>query len=931
MRILIILALSILVLAFTFFSFRITNPHEPSRPAYRPREEGFKLAHVKPGHWVSIPNTELIDILPESSFKQPIHKTTGPHAIVNAWSGGAYDSHRDRLMIIGGGHADYCGNEWLAFDLNKLKWELLSGPSVLNGYDNQSGVTPDGAPASRHTYNGLTYIPSSDELLMHGGSLCNDAGSADNRWWAGNPEDGTWKLQGGKGTWLLGYSTAYDEATDLVFEFRRGPLYSYSPATDIWLQRSTHGDAGKSAMTGAIDSARRKFLLLGQNKMYIFDLTTYERVQIETGSHPIVSANSPGLTYVKSIDRYVAWSGGKKLYLIHPVSWEIQALETSGEIPASATTHGTYGRFRYSSKYNGFILVNSIDSNVLFLKMPENTGDKSTSKGKTFFMTSLNKMVKQLVISPRGNDLPLPRKQIKKVKFGDVWCPDTHNSGENFHKVERYDMLPNDPIGDGENNCYMEALDTSIFSNNGKPVKNCNNLDMNKFPDHICTEVRTPKDFKSLSSRRKEVAIIMNNLDIQRTFEPYLASDKQSLVVIGTYDSSTKRPIIIKSQTPPPSTYFNWNVSSERSRLTLINLRMHGALCIQVSDRGKAREITGVSLTAKCTGRFIIAGHENDDENSKVDTRLYFKNILARAKNSHTIYFDRTYLNWIEDSIIMGPWISGKHAAKYTGQNVIIRNSLYSNQGVHGNTVIDPSYFDAAKPWLGKGGLAPISMASCNRALLDGITVVNHVVRGNSNPQPIQWQFRDALGAGCDMPRIYRAVGGKGPHKPFFGPVWYEGKLEETATAWDTSFWRSPKLLESYVINSQIVQTYGEDNPGHGNYYALMSDGTYPSVRGSSMEHLRSPADIIPNGWIERQRIHVSGNCLDNGVHPSSLFNNHAVPGMGEKGIHHYDNTNKFVAYGKNLCAETEAVAKKVVVASSKFLESLPQPPWESW
>ncbi|MEZ5481332.1 MAG: hypothetical protein R3E73_03890 [Porticoccaceae bacterium] len=86
-------------------------------------------------------------------------------------SGGDFDSKRNRLMIFGGGHADYCGNEWLAFDLDELGWHLLSGPSDLVGYDDQSGKTPDGNPASRHTYNGLAYIASSDEFLVHGGSL----------------------------------------------------------------------------------------------------------------------------------------------------------------------------------------------------------------------------------------------------------------------------------------------------------------------------------------------------------------------------------------------------------------------------------------------------------------------------------------------------------------------------------------------------------------------------------------------------------------------------------------------------------------------------------------------------------------------------------------------------------------------------------------
>jgi hypothetical protein len=35
-----------------------------------------------------------------------------------AWGGGAHDTKRDRLIVWGGGHGDYGGNELYAFDVN---------------------------------------------------------------------------------------------------------------------------------------------------------------------------------------------------------------------------------------------------------------------------------------------------------------------------------------------------------------------------------------------------------------------------------------------------------------------------------------------------------------------------------------------------------------------------------------------------------------------------------------------------------------------------------------------------------------------------------------------------------------------------------------------------------------------------------------------
>ncbi|MEZ5481335.1 MAG: hypothetical protein R3E73_03905 [Porticoccaceae bacterium] len=66
-----------------------------------------------------------------------------------------------------------------------------------------------------------------------------------------------------------------------------------------------------------------------------------------------------------------------------------------------------------------------------------------------------------------------------------------------------YAALPNDPIGDGENNCYMEAVDTSNFSTNNQPVKNCSNLNLQQFPGHSCRDVVTAQDFKKLAVYKK--------------------------------------------------------------------------------------------------------------------------------------------------------------------------------------------------------------------------------------------------------------------------------------------------------------------------------------------------------------------------------------------------------------------------------------------
>ena len=217
-------------------------------------------------------------------------------------------------------------------------------------------------------------------------------------------------------------------------------------------------------------------------------------------------------------------------------------------------------------------------------------------------------------------------------------------------------------------------------------------------------------------------------------------------------------------------------------------------------------------------------------------------------------------------------------------------------------------------------------MASCNRAVIDGVTAVNHAVWGNSNPQAIQWQFRDALGAGCDMPRMYS---GGNPQQPYYGPLWFDGQLYSKNPGWSPGFWKSPKMFDSYVINSQIIQT-SDSRSRNSRRYALMTDGTYPSVRDSNFS-IRRQAPDIPENWQERQRIYVSGNCLNNGVKQEQMFRNHSPRGMSAGGKHRYDTTNKFTAKGSNLCEQRQGPDNDLLQAMQRYIESLPQPQWLEW
>src|SRR6185436_13027501 len=72
------------------------------------------IENLQPGEWYRVPNSALRTVV-------PIPTPAGdPANVIAAWSGGTFDTRRDRLLVWGGGHADYGGNEIYAFEIATL-------------------------------------------------------------------------------------------------------------------------------------------------------------------------------------------------------------------------------------------------------------------------------------------------------------------------------------------------------------------------------------------------------------------------------------------------------------------------------------------------------------------------------------------------------------------------------------------------------------------------------------------------------------------------------------------------------------------------------------------------------------------------------------------------------------------------------------------
>src|SRR5262245_24509780 len=81
------------------------------------------IEDLRPGEWYEFPNSRIRDVLPS-----PLPE--GSVTAMLAYSGGAFDTRRNRLMVWGGGHAAYAGNEMYAFDVASGRWSRLTTPTA---------------------------------------------------------------------------------------------------------------------------------------------------------------------------------------------------------------------------------------------------------------------------------------------------------------------------------------------------------------------------------------------------------------------------------------------------------------------------------------------------------------------------------------------------------------------------------------------------------------------------------------------------------------------------------------------------------------------------------------------------------------------------------------------------------------------------------
>lgn len=138
------------------------------------------ISAMPEGGWSKANLNKFSDVWTPADLR-PLHANSNPtpSKIIIAWSSFIWDSNRGKLVLYGGGHANYRGNDVYTWNASSRLWERAALPSamrqdVLGNWNAIDGVAK--APASAHTYDNSMFFPQLDRVVVLGGAADANGG-----------------------------------------------------------------------------------------------------------------------------------------------------------------------------------------------------------------------------------------------------------------------------------------------------------------------------------------------------------------------------------------------------------------------------------------------------------------------------------------------------------------------------------------------------------------------------------------------------------------------------------------------------------------------------------------------------------------------------------------------------------------------------------
>lgn len=354
---------------------------------------------MRPWTWKAISLNTLSDINPERNPKlnphypneAPWHGVMGHRAVMDKWSGGAWDEHSRFLWVHGGGHTDSAENSVYGIDLasDAPRWQLLRPPTgaignqgLLDDRKENSGMYFDGRPRSSHTYGLLNVVdrdlvmwPTGAQFITGGGTAMGWRFSRSTQDWsqiANTPLDYAEHYSG----------TCWVAPTRELWHFPNTNSAAWVLNIDTRQARRVEYEAKSSACKAPVYDPVRGYILVFGNMPQGFVLVRPEGAHGPAWTPPVKGEvpaayssegrGADGWAYDALNDRFCSRRGKTAdLNILIPPrganpawEWRIQNATADTPLPPPPNSTGTYGRW-FASEALGIVgCVNRVEEKL---------------------------------------------------------------------------------------------------------------------------------------------------------------------------------------------------------------------------------------------------------------------------------------------------------------------------------------------------------------------------------------------------------------------------------------------------------------------------------------------------------------------------------------------------------------------------------------
>jgi hypothetical protein len=353
--------------------------------------------------------------------EESLHGVTGCSAVIRAWGSAVADTKRNRLILWGGGHNDYYGNELYALELGNTPARMvrLNEPtrpgngiygckcsSPASGACNLADIPPPPAtgykaPNSRHTYNQIEYLPETDSMFAFGGFTAGCVGVAHDDAWVADLHaleadasakiwtriDGELKTSGlrpGKASGSpFGGNFAYDPGRKAVWYDDQVGLFLFDPNTKTVVEKGEipvgpYGAMALNPESGVLlfaswDGQKQSNRLTIASTLLRGSIRGSDITEKMSTCKSMLSAgrlNSIGLVFDPVWKVFVAWPNfGSSIFLINP---------SAKPLPIAGAMSGMQDQFL---PYSCTELTSDMLGHTQGPKDSAHTGEKHSSNG----------------------------------------------------------------------------------------------------------------------------------------------------------------------------------------------------------------------------------------------------------------------------------------------------------------------------------------------------------------------------------------------------------------------------------------------------------------------------------------------------------------------------------------------------------------------